>query len=145
MSKLNVIFVLAGVLLAPTLLNAQSDRFRENFTLPVAQIDTNSFEVVEADGAGNSQMWCAAGLYARKGLGLRQGDLTITTPRGPSQSIPGRKGVVFSTVPVKGAFPSVWPGLRKAGRSYRIAHAFALCSELDHIAVRTGPNTLLRR
>ncbi|MEP5633644.1 MAG: hypothetical protein ABJP79_17340 [Tateyamaria sp.] len=145
MRKRQTAFAMAALLAIPTLLPAQSNRFNENFTLPVAQIDANSFEVIEADGAGNSQIWCAASIYARKGLGLRQGNLTITTPRGPAQSMPGRKGVVFSTVPIKGARPSVWPGLRRSGLSYRISHAYAFCSDLTNIAVRTGPNTLLRR
>lgn len=145
MLKRHLATAFAACVIVPTVLAAQSDRFSENYTLPVTQIDATSFEVVEADGAGNSQLWCAAGLYARNGLGLTEANLTITTPRGPSQFVPGRKGVVFTTAPVRGAFTSVWPGVGKVGRSYRVAHAYALCSDLDFIAVRTGPNTLIRR
>lgn len=144
MPKYDMVLALVALVTTPTLLAAQSDRFREQFTLPVTQVDSNSFEVVEADGAGNTQMWCAAGVYVRKGLGLREGDITIEIPRGPSLTKPGRKGVVFSTAPVPGAFKSVWPGLRKAGRSYTVTHAFALCRGIDDLNVRTGPNTLLR-
>ncbi|WP_299294908.1 hypothetical protein [uncultured Tateyamaria sp.] len=130
---------------APTLAPAQDFERRQRYTLPAAQIGPQSFEIVEADGAGNSQMWCAAGLYARKVLGARGGTLAIETPRGPAQSTPGRRGVVFTTAPVQGAFGGVSLSVRQAGLTFSMTHAYAQCSQFPNLKLRTGPNTLVRR
>ena len=144
MMKKHMILALAALATAPTLVSAQSTSIRESYTLPVAQIDANSFEVVEADGAGGTQMWCAAGIYARKVLGERGGDIYIESARGPSQTMPGRKAVVFTTAPVDGAFSSTSLGIRTVGATHSMTHAFALCREMKNLRIRTGPNQLVR-
>lgn len=139
---------LAAVVTLPTLAHAQDRVFpRERFTIPVNQIDANSFEVIENDGAGGTQLWCAAGLFTRKALGQRGGELYIESPRGPAQTMPGRKGVVFTTEPVAGAFNSVSQGVRRAGQSFSMTHAYALCrsGRSQGVRVRTADGQLLRR
>jgi len=129
----------------PTLAPAQDFERRQRYTLPAAQVDGNSFEIIEADGAGNSQMWCAAGLYARKVLGERGGTLTIEAARGPAQTVPGRRGVVFTTAQVPDAFGGVSLSVRQPGLTFSMTHAYALCSQFPNLKLRTGPNTLVRR
>ena len=145
MLKTCFVAALAVALTTPTLSLADDIFPRQRFTLPAAQIDADSFEIVEADGAGNSQFWCAAGIYARKALGQRLGDLTVEVPRGPSQSMPGRKSVVFTTDPAAATSKSVALSVRQAGLSFSITHANAVCPRNDLVRVRTGPDTLLRR
>ena len=138
------LFALAFAVTAPTLVDAQSTR-RDRFTLPVAQLSDTTFEIVEADGAGSQQIWCGAGIYARRVLGLRGGDLYIASPRGPATSQPGRQGVVFSIVPVPNAFDSATTTVRRAGKTLSMTHAFALCSEMPYLRLRTQSGQLIRR
>jgi len=135
---------LAALVAAPSLVSAQALSIRQQFTLPVAQIDADRFEVIEADGAGNTQMWCAAGIYVRKVLGQRGGDIFVETARGPSVTTPGRKAVVFTTKPLDGAFSPFHRGVGRAGATHSMAHAYALCAETRFLRIRTGPNTLVR-
>ncbi len=144
MIKTSVILTLAAFITAPTLAATQGLPIRQQFTLPVAQIGSNAFEVVEADGAGNTQMWCAAGIYARNVLGERGGDIYVQTARGPSQSMPGRTAVVFTTQPVEGAFSSTSLGIRQAGATHSMTHAYALCRQQYRVRIRTSPNQLIR-
>lgn len=68
----------------------------ENF-LKVWPIDAVTFEVIEARGEGARGIWCAAASYAEREL---QFDPTqpiyVLIPRGPSVTVPNRKGVVFT-------------------------------------------------
>lgn len=118
--------------------------FQERYLLPVNAIGDKTFEVVERSGAGGTQMWCAAGIYATRHLGLNTGDLYVLEGYGPSQTMPGRRGVVFSAEPVDGAFQSFDQGVRKAGKTFRIGHATALCGELSQVRIRTGGRVLRR-
>ncbi|WP_299625070.1 hypothetical protein [uncultured Tateyamaria sp.] len=139
---------LAALVTVPTMGHAQDRNFvRERVTLPVNTIDANSFEVIEDDGAAGTQIWCAAGLYTRKALGQRGGDLYIEVARGPAQTAPGRKGVVFTTEPVAGAFNSVSQGVKRAGQTFSMSHAYALCrsNRAQSVRVRTEDGRLLRR
>ncbi|MEL6450056.1 MAG: hypothetical protein AAFQ19_02265 [Pseudomonadota bacterium] len=136
---------LAVLITAPTLSVAQDNPPRQRFTLPVNQIDANSFEVIEADGAGGTQFWCAASIYSRRVLGATGGDLYIETARGPSKTAPGRTGVVFTTQPVSNAFTSVSLSVREAGLTFSQGHANAVCRPFNAVRIRTGPNEILRR
>ncbi|MEL6884546.1 MAG: hypothetical protein AAFP87_08555 [Pseudomonadota bacterium] len=144
MMKKSALFALACAVTSPTLVDAQSTR-RERFTLPVAQLTDTTFEIIEADGAGGQQIWCGAGIYVRRVLGLRGGELFISEGRGPSKTQPGRKSVVFSITPVPNAFDSTSPGVRRAGKSFSMTHAFALCSEMPFVRLRTENGQLIRR
>ena len=121
---------LAALMTLPTSAVADRFYFRELIVIPVRQIDANSFEVVEADGAGGMQMWCAAGIFSRKILGQRGGDLTVTQPRGPSQRYPGRTSVVFTTLPVADTKSSYSTSVRTAGLSFSMTHAYAQCRSM---------------
>ncbi|MEM8655348.1 MAG: hypothetical protein AAGF36_11425 [Pseudomonadota bacterium] len=138
--------ILLAVLVAfPTLVQAQDFMQRQRFTIPVNQIDPSTFEVIEADSAGGTQLWCAAGLYARNVLGLGGENLYIQTGRGDATTVPGRKSVVFSSTPVDGAFSSPDQGVRRAGKVFSVTHAFSFCRNLPFLRVRTPDNQLVRR
>ncbi|UWR23543.1 hypothetical protein [Sulfitobacter sp. S190] len=100
---------------------------RQRFVIPVAPISATTFEVIENDGAGGTQMWCAAAKYSRAVLGNARGDLTILEARDTARTVQGRKGVVFTTAPVDGAFSSVSQSVRRAGKVFSVGHAYALC------------------
>ncbi|MEL6465569.1 MAG: hypothetical protein AAFQ58_11430 [Pseudomonadota bacterium] len=137
--------VLAFCVTLPSLGHAQDFMQRQRFTIPVNQIDATTFEVIEADSAGGSQLWCAAGLYARNVLGLSGGNLYIQTGRGTAMTAPGRIGVAFSSEPVPGAFSSPDQGVRRAGKVFSVTHAYSLCRFLPFLRVRTPDNQLVRR
>ncbi|MEL7262630.1 MAG: hypothetical protein AAGK69_14700 [Pseudomonadota bacterium] len=115
------------LLAAPTALQADRIFFRELIVIPVRQIDANSFEAIEADGAGGMQMWCAAGIFTRKVLGQRGGDIAVAQARGPSAAYPGRKSVIFTTQAVADPKSSYSTSLRTPGLTFSMAHAYAQC------------------
>ena len=129
----------------PTLLPAQDFFILERFVLPVNQIDANSFEVVEADGAGPPQIWCAAGIYARRVLNQPSGDLYLEGARGPSQTQPGRKGIVFTTEPQDGAFSSITLSTRRVGLVKSVGLANSVCYDMPYLQIRINENRLLGR
>ena len=129
----------------PTIGQAQSFVRQQHFRLPAVAQGPDTFEIIEADGAGGSQIWCGAGIYARHVLEQRGGDLYILRGRGDSLSRPGRKSVVFTTKPVEGAFTSVSAGVRRAGKTFSMSHAFALCSEMPFLRLRLEDGRIVRR
>lgn len=118
---------LCASLFWPAALSAQSIFIRELVVIPVRPIDTTTFEVIENDGAGGSQLWCAAGKFSRDALGQRGGSITILQARGPSSAFPGRKSVVFTTKPVANPVSSTSQSVRTVGQVFSMAHANALC------------------
>ena len=92
------------------------------------------FEVIESGGAGAQDIWCAAASYAEGALGRTRGRLYIARARGPAETVPGRKGVVFSVEPTPGAFTSVSVSVRQAGMNLPIFHALQFCR--NHILER---------
>ncbi|UWR23544.1 hypothetical protein [Sulfitobacter sp. S190] len=107
---------------------AQAQSFsRQNFDIPVYPLSDRTFEVIENDGAGGGQMWCAAAKYAREVLGQGRGNLYLARARGPSQSVSGRRGVIFSLDPVPQSFSSVSLSVRRAGQTASIGLANAVC------------------
>jgi hypothetical protein len=139
---------LAALIALPTGAYAQNVGLfvHERYVLPAAQIDATTFEIIENDGAGGTQIWCGAGIFVRKVLGERGGDIYISQARGPSQTMPGRKAVVFSTRPVPEAFKSVSQGVRHVGKTLSMAHAYALCRSGLSLSVRlrTADGALIR-
>lgn len=136
MNKTLPIALLALCTAMPTVLSAQFTSIKQRFVIPVRAIDANTFEAIEADGAGGTQIWCAAAKYTRDHLGQRGGDITVLEARGPSAAFPGRKSVVFTTAPVADAVESSSQGVRTKGKSFSMAHAYALC--------RSNPDQFIR-
>jgi len=134
--------VLAAAVTMPTLGAAQQFVRRDRFDIPIFPIDANTFEVVENDGAGGTALWCAAGVYTRDTLGQRGGSLYILKGRSDSERISGRKSVIFSTQPVDGAFSSFSQGVRRAGKVFSMAHAYALCRGTPRLTVKIRENRL---
>lgn len=80
-----------------TLANAGSAQpYKAVNRLQVHPISATEFEVVENYGEGARGMFCAAGEFAQRRLGMRSGRIYIVGPRGPSKFVQGRKGAVFS-------------------------------------------------
>lgn len=102
--------------------------------LQVNPISATQFEVIESGGAGAQDIWCAAASYAEGALGRTRGRLYIARARGPAETVPGRKGVVFSVEPTPGAFTSVSVSVRQAGMNLPIFHALQFCR--NHILER---------
>ena len=127
--------VLAAVILAMPLASAaQSFIIKERFVIPVHGMDANTFEVIENDGAGGGQLWCAAGRYAGDELGKRGGTLSVMQPRGPSAAFPGRKSVIFTASPIADPVSSYSLSVRTQGLTFSLAAAQAACrSDPDRI------------
>ncbi len=71
-----------------------------NKLLQVNRVSDTTFEVIE-DASSNRQIyWCTAGRYVTDVLRRYQSRIYIARARGPSQTMPGRRAVLFSTVPV---------------------------------------------
>lgn len=126
MQKLGV-FLLLGILAAPV--EAQTLRFGLGFAprLQVNPISATEFEVIESDSAGAQDIWCAAAYYTENTLGKQRGRLYVAGARAPARTVQGRKGVVFSTEPVPGAFTSVSVSVRAEGMNLPIFHALQFC------------------
>lgn len=100
--------------------------------LAVNTISDTQFEVIEGRGKGPRGIWCAASLHAINTLGIERGRIYIATPRGPAQTQPGKKGVVFSTQPVDGGTASVSVTVRQAGANLPVQHALQFCRDYDY-------------
>lgn len=140
---------LAALLAVPTFADAGRFglAFLERYTIPVNPIDATTFETVEANGAGGTQLWCAAAIYTILVMGVDRGNLYIKEARGASQTMQGRKGVVFTTQEVPGASKSYSEGVREAGKTFSIGHADALCrsGNVGDVAIRLPSGQLVRR
>jgi len=119
----------------------------ETFTIPIVPLDETTFEAIEADGAGGTQMWCAAGIFATRVLGMTNGEIYIKQARGPSVAAQGRKGVVFTTQEVPNASKSYSQGVQTTGKSFSAGHAHALCfgSDLRVVRIRLPNGQIVRR
>ncbi|KIN60404.1 hypothetical protein Z945_1375 [Sulfitobacter noctilucae] len=111
--------------------------------IPISQTD---FEVIESNGLGARGMWCAAADYLVNGpLNDTDGRLYVKTPRGPSVTVSGRTGAVFtldaSTLP-DGPKRSYSVSVRTPGLGLPILHAFQFCKdytiEVEDIFFRRG-------
>ncbi|EEB86256.1 hypothetical protein [Roseobacter sp. GAI101] len=100
------------------------------YVFPVAGGD---FEVVEDHGEGPRGMWCAAASYAQDRLGASgSARLYVKTARGPSVSVSGKSGAVFTldeaslTVPPTRSY-SV--SVRTPGLNLPVGHAVEFCKD----------------
>ena len=119
----------------------------ETFTIPIVPIDETTFEAIEADGAGGTQRWCAAGIFASRVLGMTNGEIYIKQARGPSITAKGRTGVVFTTQEVPNATKTYSEGVQTTGKSLSAGHAYALCrgSDFRVVRIRLPNGQIIRR
>lgn len=140
---------LACLIAFPSLAHAEGFSFatRQTFTIPVFPIDATTFETIEANGAGGTQLWCAAGIYATRVLGLTREKLYIQEARGPSRTVQGRRGVVFTTQEVPNAVRTFSEGVRTPGKNLSVGHAHALCfgTTFGNVRIRLPNGNLVRR
>ena len=112
---------------------AFANSFKAQNRLTVNPISNSVFEVVESRSLGASGSWCAAADYATRVLGASgKADLFLKTPRGPSVTNPGRKGVAYTLNSNQvGAPPSKSTSVstKNAGATMAVGHALALCSQ----------------
>lgn len=85
-------------LLLPVALEAAT--LGEESRLVINPINSSDFEVIELRGMGPTEYWCAAASFNEVRRGRSETlPLYIKSPRGPSVTAPGRKGVVFTIDP----------------------------------------------
>lgn len=114
--------------LLPAVASAQV--YRAINQLAVLPISPTDFEVIEAHGEGPRGMWCAAASYAEARGIHRDQRLYVKRARGPSVSLAGETGVVFTTVAneVAGtAHRSYSVSVREKGLNLPIHHASQFC------------------
>ncbi len=112
-------------------LQAAAQAYRAENWLVVVPLNAHDFEVIEDRGEGARGIWCAASDFAQTVLALPPAErLYIKTPRGPSVSGAGRRGVVFTTQAGR-AGPDVGPSysvsVRRAGENLPSHHARQFC------------------
>lgn len=86
-----------ALIVAATALSAQT--YRAENLLYVNPVSATSFEVIQARGEGPRGLFCAAGSYAERQLGVSRGRVYVLIPSGPSKTMPGRKAVTFTVNP----------------------------------------------
>lgn len=101
--------------------------------------ERGAFDVISRGGSGPSQIWCAAGQYARHALGVRPGArIYVSQPTARNAKLGGRKATRFTVLPNAALKAGPRPGdggnysasVSKAGFSLRTAHAETFCKPL---------------
>ena len=120
--------ILALAVVAPFAANASNsfDAYPDP-KLRVNAVGGGQFEVVERRGAGALDVWCAAARYTIRENGSREGRLYVAGVRGPSQTTPGSKGVIFTTSPTADANSASTLSIRDSGRTMSVSRAERLC------------------
>jgi len=111
---------------------AQAQVIRENnIVVRVAPLTATTFEVFDGLDFHPRSAYCGAAIYAKRKYGTDGGDIWLARGLGPSETIPGRRSVVFSLDPVPNEFKSVSLSLRKAGQvtSFALANSFCYNTE----------------
>lgn len=88
--------VLALAFLLPAAALAATDG--EEDLMVINPLNATDFEVVQGTNYGAAEFWCGAATFIERRS--RQSELTpiyVKSPRGPSLTAPGKKGVVFTT------------------------------------------------
>ena len=137
-------YFLVTLICALTPLVAAAQSYIAVNRLQVVAINASEFEVIEARGEGARGMWCAAADYVTRTQGHRAGQrLYVKTPRGPSVTVQGRKGAIFTTDASRlpnGPKQSVSVSVKIAGLGLPVNHAIQFCKdyqiELEDILLR---------
>ena len=85
-----------GILFLPQV--AMAATMGEEDTIEINRLNATDFEVIQGTNFGAAEFWCGAATFIERRQ--NQSELTplfVKVPRGPSQTVPGRNGVVFST------------------------------------------------
>lgn len=118
--------------------------FQPHIPLDVRATDSpGTFEVFEQRGAGPTHIWCVAADHARRTLGAPWNQrIYVASPRGPSQTEPGRIAVGFTlSAEQAGLEPGqagpatilTYTSIRRTGASMNLTQALQFCT--DHIDV----------
>ncbi|MGC1504374.1 MAG: hypothetical protein WA782_09575 [Sulfitobacter sp.] len=101
--------------------------------LQVVPLSATSFEVIEGLGEGARGMWCAAADYVLNGRRQPSNQrLYVQSARGPSVTVAGRKGVVFTTDASSlsdGPKTSYSVSVRTVGLGLPVVHAYQFCRD----------------
>jgi len=120
-----------GLSLAAAPLSAQS--FRAENRVIVNSLGGTDFEVIEGGEFGARSIWCAASDYAQDVLGASGTQrLYVTGARAAARTLPGRKGVVFSTEAPEGGGSSVLvlsSSIRTVGSNLSVDHSYQFCRD----------------
>lgn len=131
MQKTMVLLLVTAMAVVPAVASAQV--YEAVNRLKVVSLNASDFEVIEARGEGARGIWCAAADYARVRYGgSGQQRIYIKSPRGASQTVRGRKGVVFTMAADRlNAAPqrSVSVSVRTAGINLSVNHALQFCRD----------------
>lgn len=127
------IFILA-ILISGTLpaITSANPYFRFRPLLDVNPVSATTFEVIRGRGQGARGIWCAAAYYAQFTLGVDRGRIYLAEGSGPARTVPGRKGVLFSSRPIEGAFTSSSVTVDQPGASLLVNHAIQFCRDYDY-------------
>ena len=130
MTKMKLVFALAVALLPVASSAGIYIRFKP--ILQVNPVSQTTFEVIEDYGEGARGIWCAAAHFAQFRLGKTRGRIWLADGRGPSRTMPGRTGVLFSTEPVDTGYSSPSLTVRDAGANLLVNHAIQFCKDYDY-------------
>ncbi|MGC1504376.1 MAG: hypothetical protein WA782_09585 [Sulfitobacter sp.] len=88
-----------GLILALTPCVGYANTDGEEDRIVITPINATDFEVLQGTNFGAAEYWCGAATYIERRLGRSETTpIYVKKPQGPSVNLPGRKGVVFTTL-----------------------------------------------
>lgn len=101
--------------------------------IEINPLNATDFEVIQGTNFGAAEFWCGAATFIERRS--NRSELTpiyVKRPRGPSQTVPGRNGVVFTTAP--DGLPHADPNrrtltVREAGATLKSVQARRYCRD----------------
>ena len=70
----------------------------EEDTIEINRLNSTDFEVIQGTNFGAAEFWCGAATFIERRSRLSElTPIYVKRPRGPSLTVPGRNGVVFTT------------------------------------------------
>ncbi|MGC3936448.1 hypothetical protein ACOTTU_01435 [Roseobacter sp. EG26] len=117
--------------LAVALPSLAAQPFRAVNRLFVYPLSADTFEVIEDRGVGARGIWCAAADYTKAaGLDGARKRMYILEPRGPSKTVQGRMGVVYTLNPddaLRNTPTSYSVSVKRVGENLPVGHAYLFC------------------
>jgi hypothetical protein len=99
--------------------------------LQVNPVSDTTFEVIEDSRSSKQAYWCTAGRHVTDVLRRHQSRIYIARGRGPSETVPGRKAVLFSIVPVGDEPKTPFLTTKTFGAHEGSGYAVRLCEDLS--------------